>query len=331
MLALLLGAGFAKWAADLPIAAQLFDYAVELRGPPDRGRMAAVRSRKERWDEAHPDGLAEQFIADALEFPEKDRRAVLWYIERRLSEPFIWKEFHGQRWRRHVLMIDENRRFDVPGVATARTFIQQFRGPLLSGIVTTNYDMLVEYALGTKGFHYGVRSEVLRGRGPYPVSQWRNPVKLEGEIPLAKIHGSISWDENNRYTDGRRAITGGALIVPPTPEKELPEVLSHVWTLAGSILERADALLVFGSAFNPYDEAVLKLLQRAGRKLKSVLLVDTDPKIHAASDLWPVAKVTSCLPPPSGDRCIECWWDSVKRHCPRPTLQDWIRALHLDP
>jgi hypothetical protein len=331
MLALLLGAGFAKWAVDLPVAAQLFDYAIELWGPRDGRRMAAVRSRKERWDEAHPDGVAEQFIADALEFPEKDRRAVLWYIGRRLSEPFIWKEFHAQRSRRQVLMIDENRRFDVSGVVTARTFIQQFRGPRLSGIVTTNYDMLVEYALGTKGFNYAVPGEVLTGRGPYPVSQWRNPVRLRGEIPLAKIHGSISWDENGCYTDGRRAITGGALIVPPTPQKEPPEVLSHVWTLAGRILERADSLLVFGSAFNPYDEAVLKLLQRAGRKLKSVLLVDIDPKTHAARDLWPVAKVTSCLPPPSGDRCIECWWDSAKRQSPRPTLQDWIRALHPDP
>ena len=232
---------------------------------------------------------------------------------RRLTEPFIWTEFHAQRPRRHVLMIDENRRFDIGGVVEAKHFIQQFRGPLLSGIVTTNYDMLVEYALGTKGFNYGAPIEVLSGRGPYPLSQWRNPVTLEGEIPLAKIHGSISWDEQGHYTDGRRAITGGALIVPPTPEKRPPEVLGHVWDLAGRILERADALLVFGFAFNPYDEAVLKLLQSAGRNLESVLVVDIDPKIGLARDLWPVATVTSCLPPPSGDRSIEHWWASVTR------------------
>ena len=316
MLALFLGAGFGKWAADLPVARELFDYAVETWGPRDRKRMGVVRSRKESWDDAHPDALAEQFIADALEFPEKDRRAVLWYIVRRLTDPFIWTEFHAHRRRRHVLMVDENRRLDIGGVVKAKGFIQQLRGPLLSGIVTTNYDMLVEYALGTKGFNYGVPSEVLRGRGPYPVSQWRNPVRLEGEIPLAKIHGSISWDEKGHYTDGRRAITGGSLIVPPTPAKRPPAVLDHAWDLARRILERASTLLVFGFAFNPYDEAVLKLLQSAGRHLESVLVVDIDPSIQRASDLWPAATVTFSQPPPDGDHSIELWRDSVRRSLP---------------
>jgi len=311
MLALFLGAGFGKWAAGLPLATQLFDFAVEIWGPRDRKRLAVVRSRKETWDQAHPDGLAEQFIADALELPEKDRRAILWYIVRRLTEPFIWREFHAHRRRRRVLTVDENRRFDIGGVVKAKGLIEQFRGSSLSGIVTTNYDMLVEYALGTKGFNYGVPGEVLTGRGPYPVSQWRNPVRLKGEVPVAKIHGSISWDENGHYTDGRRAITGGALIVPPTPEKTPPALLDHVWALARGILERAAALLVFGFAFNPYDEAVLKLLQSAGRHLESVLVIDIDPSIQRASELWPAATVTFSQPPPDGDHSIELWRNSV--------------------
>ena len=308
-----LGAGFGKWAAGLPLATQLFDFAVEIWGPRDRKRLAVVRSRKETWDQAHPDGLAEQFIADALELPEKDRRAILWYIVRRLTEPFIWREFHAHRRRRRVLTVDENRRFDIGGVVKAKGLIEQFRGSSLSGIVTTNYDMLVEYALGTKGFNYGVPNEVLRGRGPYPVSQWRNPVKLEGEIPLPKIHGSISWDEKGHYTDGRRAVTGGALIVAPTLEKTPPGSLKHVWDLAGRILERAVGLLVFGFAFNPYDEAVLKLLESAARNLELVLVVDVDPKIQQARRLWPMARVISCQPPPGGDRAIENWRNSAKR------------------
>jgi len=154
-------------------------------------------------------------------------------------------------------MIDENRRFNIEGVVKARDFIQRFYGRSLAGIITTNYDMLVEYPLGTKEFNYGVPNEVLTGRGPYPVSQWRNPVELEGEIPLAKIHGSMSWDEKGHYTDATRGVTGGALMVAPRPEKTPPGSLKHVCDLAERILERAVSLLVFGFAFNAYDEAVL--------------------------------------------------------------------------
>lgn len=307
MLALFLGAGFSRWAADLPVARQLFDFDIEPWGPRDNHKIDIVRSRKQSWDKTHPDGLAEQFIADALDFPKKDKEAVLWYVVRRLSEPFIWKEFHAQRSRRHVLMIDENRRFDIEGVAEARDFLQAFCGPLLVGTITANYDMLVEYALGTKGFNYGVRNQRLIGRGPYPVSQWRNPVRLKGEMPLAKIHGSISWDENGCYTDGRRALTGGALIVAPTPEKQPPVSLEHVWHLAARILERATALVVFGFAFNPYDEALLTLLQDSGRNLEWVLVIDIEPKVERAQRLWPTATIMACEPPPGGNLQIRNW------------------------
>lgn len=307
MLALFLGAGFSKWAADLPVASQLFDFEIELYGTREAGKLEIVKSLKQKWDETHPDGFAEQFIAEALNSDVKSRQAVLWYIMRRLSEPFIWKEFHAQRWRRHVLMIDENRRFNVPGVVKAQSFLQRFYGPSLGGIITTNYDMIVEYALGTKGFNYGVPNQILIGRGPYPVSQWRNPVTLKGKVPLAKIHGSISRDENAYYTDGRCGLTSHALIVAPTPEKKPPKSLQYEWELAGRVLQRAASLVIFGFGFNPYDEAVLSLLESAGQNLKSILLIDIEPKFEQARHLWPNAKVISCQPSPEGDAEITSW------------------------
>lgn len=307
MLVLLLGAGFSKWAANLPLASQLFDFAIEPWGSREDRKFEIVKSLKHNWDIVHPDGLAEQFIAKALSFQEKERQAVLWYIVRRLSDSFIWREFHAQRWRRHVLMIDENRKFNVPGVVKAQSLLQRFCGPSLAGIITTNYDMLVEYALGTKGFNYGVPNETLTGRGPYPVSTWRNPVTLTGKVPLAKIHGSISWDENACYTDGRRGLTGRALIVAPTPEKQPPKSLEFVWELAKRILGHAKCLVVFGFAFNPYDEAVLNLLHSSGQNLASVLLIDIEPKIERACQLWPSAAIISCQPPPRGDTEIQSW------------------------
>ena len=71
-------------------------------------------------------------------------------------------------------MIDENRASDRPGVVPVSDFLGRLGE--VTGLLTTNYDLLVEYALGTKEMNYGMRGEVLTGRGPYPVSQWANPV-----------------------------------------------------------------------------------------------------------------------------------------------------------
>jgi len=308
--ALFLGAGFSKWAADLPLASQLFEFVIEPWGLRENKRLELVKSVKRNWDIMHPNGLAEEFIADALNFEENERQAVLWYIVRRLSEPFIWQEFYSQKWHRHVLMIDEYRRFNIPCVMKAQTFLKQFCNLSLAGVITTNYDMIVEYALGTNGFNYGVRYQTLIGRGAYPVSTWRNPVTLKGEMPLAKIHGSISWDETTFYTDGRRGLTGHALIVAPTEDKQPPESLTDVWELGQHILQRASHLVVFGFAFNPYDDAVLNLLKCAGSNIKSSLLIDTEPKIERVGQLWPDVDIKSCQPPEQGTVEIRNWLTS---------------------
>ncbi|MBM3473336.1 MAG: hypothetical protein FJX75_08725 [Armatimonadetes bacterium] len=297
-----LGAGFSCWAARLPVARELFDFAIEPFGPREAGKLARVVALKQRWDDAHPRGESEQFIAETLQMADRHCRDVLWYIARRLSEPFIWVEFHAQRWRRHVFMIDESRA-PRPGAG----LIGRLANASCCGIVTTNYDMIVEYALTTRGFNYGTPGEHLVGRGPYPVSQWRNPVVLRGRTPLAKVHGSISWDRTAHYTDGRRALTGEALIVAPTPEKQPPRELSAVWALAEQILRRAERLVVFGFAFNPYDLAVLNLLRDAGENVRDVLLVDPCPPLERAARLWPWAEVRA-TPPPAGNTDVVADW-----------------------
>lgn len=307
---LFLGAGFSKWAANLPVASQLFDFDIVPWGPREDRKLELVKSIKHEWDIQHPDGLSERFIADALNFPEKSKQTILWYIVRRLSEPFIWKEFHSQKWRRHVLMIDEYRRFNVPGIVKAKGFLQQFYKRPLAGIITTNYDMIVEYALGTKGFNYGVLDQMLMGRGSYPLNEWRKPVTLKGDVSLAKIHGSISWDENAFYTDGRRGLTGHALIVAPTVDKQQPQSLKDVWELAENILQQTSHLLVFGFAFNPYDYAVLNLLKCAGSNIKSVLIIDIRPKTKRGHRLWSDANIKSCLSPVQDAKVIKNWLTS---------------------
>lgn len=312
MLSLFLGAGFSKWSVGLPVANQLFDFKIS-PWTREKKKMDVVRSLKLDWDSIHPNSTAEEFIADALKFDEKEKQVVLWYIGRRLSEPFIWKEFHAQKLRRRHLMIDENYKFDIQGIKTAQAFLKDLSSIGLAGVITTNYDLVAEYAFGTDGFNYGIYDEIINGRGPYPMSNWRNPVRLSGNMPLAKIHGSISWDTNGKkYTDGRRGLTGNALIVAPTPEKNPPEALRNTWELAETILMKSKSLIIFGFAFNPYDEEVMNLLKKSNHNIENILLIDIDPKIDRAKELWPNAGITQCIPPSEGDLQIEKWLEEMR-------------------
>jgi hypothetical protein len=300
MLAILLGAGFSKWAAGLPLAANLFDFAIEPFGIREQGRLERLKKLKQSWDAKNPARLAEQFIAEILlSQDEQNKNDVIWYVVRRLSEPYIWQERHAGKVRRHVLMIDENRKWDRPGVRAASDFLAQCMNQL-SGIITLNYDLLVEYALGSKEFNYGTPDEILQGRGPYPVSQWLNPVTLTGRVPVAKLHGSISWDEKGKYTDGRRGLSGKALIVPPTSEKQVPSVLQEQWDLSSAILVKASRVIVFGFAFNDYDQAILSHLAEKGQHINDIAIIDICSRENAAMRIWPRARVQLFQPSQEG-------------------------------
>lgn len=311
-LSIFLGAGFSKWAGNLPLASELFDFKIEPFGSRDKSKLSTVRLYKEKWDINNPNGETEQFIAYAISFSEKIREIVLWYITRRLSESYIWHEWHAGRCRRHVLTIDENRKNSRPGVLDARNFLMRLL-PQISGIITTNYDLLIEYALGTKLFNYGQQGEVLIGRGSYPVSQWKNPVSLHGSLRLVKIHGSISWDSHRHYTDGRRGITGDALIVAPTPEKTPPSCLDTEWKLFSQILSVSNCILIFGFAFNPYDEAVLNYLKQYGSHIEHVIVVDKIHKPDRIASIWPRACVQLLTPPPKDDDSQGKWYAEFNR------------------
>lgn len=312
---LFLGAGFSKWAVNLLIASQLFDFKIQIVGPKEQQKFQFAKRVKEEWDTLNPDSYAEKFIEYALNSSEKTRQVVLWYIGRKMVDPFMWVENRASRNKRHTLMIDENRKNEVPGFKRAKDFINGICGsfmlgyyPEISGIITTNYDMVIEYVLGTKGFNYGIIDEILTGRGPYPVSTFTNPVILKGKIPLAKLHGSISWGNNHRYTDGRRGITGNSLIIAPTPEKTPPKKLQGVWSLAENILQKTEHLIFFGFAFNPYDEAILELLKSSSDNIKSILIVDINPNMYQAKHIWSRAvEIRGCEPPPNGLSEINEW------------------------
>ena len=143
---------------------------------------------------------------------------------------------------------------------------------------------------------------------PWFPTQGSHPI-LQGHLPLAKLHGSLSWDSEAHYTDGRRGLSGEAQIVPPRPEKVPPPELSAIWELARRILLRAKRLVIFGFAFNEYDQAVLDLLSTTGQQTTHVLLIDPAPKTAPAKKIYPHATVLVSSPPDADSGRLEQWFD----------------------
>lgn len=206
-------------------------------------------------------------------------------------------------------MIDDSRAQLRRGVIRAKRFLNNLVWLQLTGIITTNYDLLLEYALSTERFNYGEVGAQLTGRGKNPFFPWHssNP-KLTGILPLAKLHGSVSWSKGVRYTDGRCGLRGDATIVAPRPEKLAPAELVDQWKLAKDVLLGAKRLVVFGFAFNPYDQAVLELLSAAGGHIEKVHLIDIAPNLAAAQKLWPRAVISSAPPPRGPSFKVDCWY-----------------------
>lgn len=191
-----------------------------------------------------------------------------WYITRRLSEEFV---VHSGR--RFTWYINSYHSQGHGGIAKARDLfgaLKQSVALLQLGIITTNYDLIPEYALGTRGFNYGKVGEQI-GFTPYP---YPRPVHAVGETPIAKLHGSISWDENRRYPDCRCGLTGKCLIVPPITEKQAPKLLKDQWELARSLLNNCSMLIIFGFSFNDYDEAIRKFFAHETSSSAEMVLVD---------------------------------------------------------
>lgn len=293
MQAVLVGAGFSKCAAGLPLAAALFDFDIDPRTITEENRLKRLRDDKAKWDAANPEGGAEQFIAWSLRKSTLRRKRITWYVARRLSVPFQDHRVNGAQ----TFMIDESYVQTLSEVARTKSILSPLIGET-SGVITTNYDMLLEYALGTKLFNYGRRGEHLTGRGHNPAFPWQNtPVVLTGRIPIAKIHGSVSWNASSRFTDGRCGLKGDALIVPPYPDKTGSELLPETWALARSILTSADRVYIFGLALNDYDSDLRNLLTSTAGTIKQVIIVDPRPNIEGASKIWPNANILPKGPP----------------------------------
>ena len=198
-IALLLGAGFSKWSCDLPLVGDLFDFAVHTDNKTEERRVARLKKVYNQWRAGNPEIHPEIFIGSAA---GSRFNIVYWYITRRLTEPFIVKSS-----RRYTWYINSYHTSQHSGISKARHFLGALSRLGNVSILTTNYDMVLEYALGTRRFNYGIVGEQI-GFSPYP---YPRPVHVTGDVSIAKLHGSISWDERNKYPDLRCDLTGKCL------------------------------------------------------------------------------------------------------------------------
>jgi hypothetical protein len=283
--ALMLGAGFSKWSCDLPLVSELFDFKIRTYNQTEERRVIRLKKIYESWRAKNLHEHIEEFIRFS-QGPGLRFNLTNWYITRRLTEPFV---VHGSR--RYTWYINSYYTQQHKGIEKARGIITALSG--ISGaenlsILTANYDLVPEYALGTRGFNYGILHERI-GYTPYP---YPRPVFVTGPVSIAKLHGSISWTEDAKFPDSRCGLTGKCLIVPPVTGKKAPKLLEDQWTLAKKILVKCHKLVVFGFSFNEYDTAIRDFFKAQLSPDAEVTLVDVvDHRTRLApilgSRVWP--------------------------------------------
>jgi len=300
--AVILGAGFSH-VAGLPLAGQMFDVKPFVTSEGALRRFDEVLLAWDKWQESHPDKGPEQFLEHlwhsltegflwayavellgaALATPQSDARMSLRYGQTILRP--AWCSAHQRFWDRVL-----------------RTFS-------VRGVVTTNYDVLIERGLRHKrmqrpprpGIHYGgiPHPQLLHGlAAPWTVEKPQREVQLQGSVPLYKLHGSLNWSKEGSclkmYLDLRPAFRhgGDAAIVPPMPEKEVPPWLKPVWRDAEACLAQSPVWLVCGYSMPRYDHTVREMLARSARAGQLSKLIIMDPASTALASEW--TTITAC-------------------------------------
>ncbi|WP_193786990.1 SIR2 family protein, partial [Leucobacter celer] len=164
-------------------------------------------------------------------------------------------------------------------------FIPMLNAPL-AGIVSLNYDLLIEHAAAAAGVRISTGAQEWDG-GP----RWQFP---ENAIPLLKLHGSVSWrfsradiphwgiprigiyevedaraaaPKNNRL-DSKLIFGGGNKLRPDEPWPAL-------YAAFEDLLDEADTLIIIGYSFrDPHvDAAVRRWAAQSGSRR----IINVDP------------------------------------------------------
>jgi hypothetical protein len=160
----------------------------------------------------------------------------------------------------------------------------------LVGIVTTNYDIVLEKILGPirqpgrlGGFHYGVDEDKLAGTHSTSSRHFFYGPSITGLTPLLKVHGSLNWalDDNGafvKWVDCRpsRLLGYQPIVVPPGGSAQA-DALREVWRGSAEVLRRARTWIVCGYSVPEYDADVRELLIASTERLRHVIILDPKP------------------------------------------------------
>ena len=281
--AVILGAGFSA-GAGVPLANRLLD------GRPDVDRVTRQRlvhrvvARWATW-QSRTGGTTEEYLAELERADQAAFRDAVWFVGLAVALQMGQLKFVGA----NLTIIKHN--LDRRSFPELETFWDILFGALTDvSVVTTNFDILAERGLRhvprprakRPGFHYGFGPESFAGGG-YPSYAHIQKIGAVGNVPLFKLHGSVSWSVRDgelvKYHDCRPAIRGNPAIVAPLVEKTVPEYLRPIWAAACQHLARARTWVVVGYSLPWYDKAVGSLFEEATRSDTTIHVFDPDPGV----------------------------------------------------
>jgi hypothetical protein len=296
---LFLGAGFSKpWG--LPLASELLPDSEEKWVPiiklfqRDLQTKLAENVQKSWWKyrkECKEDGVnvsVDEF-ARALQSVERGAKGLSFaglthFLAMRLAvEHSVIRKFHMRpQYTEHYIEMQNEIKpcYDE--------LMKELSKDSLRGIVTTNYDLVVEKILGPDaagrlgGFHYWTQGQPVNKRHSEINTQrgiHRNTI--DGTIPLLKLHGSLNWALLKEkgidvYVDCYPSLTRGhqSLIVPPHDSSH-NEILSQIQLKASEVLKDADVWVFCGYSFPDYDidNDIGHLLKSSAYNLRRVVIL----------------------------------------------------------
>jgi hypothetical protein len=303
---LILGAGYSKAVAGLPLTTELFDVLPQSKSEKARAEHKQVQECWMHWKKDNPEKLPEQWMSLIATDPLPALQyGVTWDAVLRFVTARVVTLPRGSNAAYY------NGITTPSAIALNRQFWTFFRSRFdIRGVITTNYDILAEQGLHRK--YAAKRSQPLFLYGGFPsgqkVRKMRDVVKrlydevpLGTEISLCKLHGSINWAWEpcgpgsspilKVHDDVRAAVRidpkrGEVAIVAPLPEKTFDPVFTAIWNTARWFLSNTPLWIVYGHALNEFDHAVRGLFKEAAEANSEVRIVVMDRSSQIIEDRW---------------------------------------------
>jgi len=301
----ILGAGF-SYVGGLPLTRDLFDLSAPLPRAQSDTSVENHHSVRAAYSRASSRGAvnAEQWLAELY----ATRANPL----QRLSTGTTWDAAVRYALARLIELPAGSNSHYYYGIGSYRchpvheafwTRLEQYGAKY---IITLNYDMLVEQALhSTPSKHraaprcrYGGFQHVQVVRKLKDVvTKQEELLRLGDDFVLYKLHGSVNWawephSPTLKIHQDVRAVFradnkyGVPAIVPPIPEKEMPQEFGQVWNEARKVLSECDTWVVCGYSLPSYDKALADFFGDILRSRATTRLTILDPCSSAVASKW---------------------------------------------